>query len=118
MLFIKNGMHMLAIKEGSVINVHPNPKFTKDGVELGAIMVNDIPVGIYPLEATPNFAHTVYDVFMNICKQINHGDTVVTIPFSYRFGTVEEYEEFKATLTSYDKNELFDIYYDGLSKVH
>ena len=117
MLFIKNGMHMVAIKEGSVINVKPNPKFVRENVPYGAIVLNGTPVGIYPLEDTSGYGTTVYGVFRDICKQINSGDKIITIPFSYHFKSVQDYNEFKNLLTDYSDEELMNIYYDGLSKI-
>jgi len=117
MLFIKNGMHMVAIKEGSILNVKPNPKFVRDGVGYGAIMLNDTPIGIYPLDQTGLYTEDVYSVFRNICKQINDGDRIITIPMSYHFNTVQEYEEFKTLLNEYNNDELIDIYYNGIKRL-
>ena len=117
MLFIKNGMHMVAIKEGSILNVKPNPKFVRDGVGYGAIMLNETPIGIYPLDQTGLYTEDVYSVFRNICKQINNGDRATTIPMSYQFNTVQEYEEFNKLLKEYNNDELMDIYYNGIKRL-
>lgn len=117
MLFIKNGMHMVAIKEGSILNVKPNPKFVRDGVGYGAIMLNETPIGIYPLDQTGLYTEDVYSVFRNICKQINNGDRIITIPMSYQFNTVQEYEEFNKLLKEYNNDELMDIYYNGIKRL-
>ena len=118
MLFIKNGIHMVAIREGSVINVKPNPKFVRDNVAYGAIMLNSTVVGVYPLENDERgYQSTVYDVFRDICKQINAGDKIIVIPNSYHFKSVDEYEAFKTMLDTYTNEELINLYYDGIRKV-
>lgn len=119
MTFIRNGLHMVAIKEGSVINIQPNPKFKVDDVKYGAIMLNDTPIGVYPLTDSSNTstARDVYTIFDSIIRQIENNIKVITIPSGYKFKSMEEFETFKNALKDYSKSEMIDIYYESLSHI-
>lgn len=113
MVFIRNGLHMVALKEGSVLKIQPNPKYVENKTIYAAIMLNEQIIRIYEVENTNN---TVFDVFESIISQINSGK-VVTLPPSHRFKSIDDFMKFKNTMTDYSKEEMIDIYYKYLDKV-
>ena len=119
MIFIRSGIHMVAIKDGSVINIQPNPKFVRNNIQYGAIMLNETSIGVYPLTEIEDNVNlkTVYDVFDSIIRQIESDTKIITLPTGYKFNSIEEIEEFKTSLKDYSKSEMIDIYYKSLLHV-
>ena len=113
MIFVKNGMHMVAIKEGAVLNIQPNPKFKRNDIEYGAILYEGKTIGVYPLEGDNN----IFDVFNDIIKQINVNKRVIEFPKSFKFSSINELKEFNKIIKDYTDEEMIDIYYKYLSKI-
>lgn len=118
MLFIRNGIHMVALGPNSVINIQPNPKFVRNDKGYGAIMLNmKNPIGVYPLTSDDTSEKTVYDVYDSIIRQIqmcNEPNGIINIPTGYKFESIDEFTRFKELLTNYDKEEMVSIYYNSL----
>ena len=116
MIFIRNGIHMIALKEGSILKIRPNPKFTRDNVAYGAIMLDTNIIGVYPLSKKDEYTDTtVYTVWADIQKQINRGDIIINLPLSYEFKSDAEWKEYNELVDKYDPDEMFKIFYDTLA---
>ena len=110
MLFIQNGLHMVAIREGSILCIQPNPNFKVERVEYAAIKLNDQIIGVYPMQTTTD-TKTVFEVFTMIMDNVGK-DGVISLPKGYVFKTIEEFEQFKTSATQYSKQDMINIYYD------
>ena len=110
MLFIQNGLHMVAIREGSILCIQPNPNFKVERVEYAAIKLNDQIIGVYPMPTTTD-TKTVFEVFTMIMNNVGK-DGVISLPKGYVFKTIEEFEQFKTSATQYSKQDMINIYYD------
>ena len=110
MLFIQNGLHMVAIREGSILCIKPNPNLKVERVEYAAIKLNDQIIGIYPMQTTTD-TKTVFEVFTMIMDNVGK-DGVISLPKGYVFKTIEEFEQFKTLATQYNKQDMINIYYN------
>ena len=118
MMFIKVGLHLISVKEGAVFNIQPNPKFVRNDVEYGAILLDGNVIGVYPMDLSGDYAKdNVYAMFRNLSKQISDGAKMIQLPIGYKFKSIEEFDEFKAMMKNYSNTEMGDIFYKAIGNV-
>lgn len=115
MLFIKNGIQMVAVKEGAILKIRPNPNFVRKETKYGSLLLNDDVIGVYPLTKQNEYDQTLYDVWQDLSTKISNGNTLIDIPIGYKFESYKEYEEYIEMAKSYDLNAMFEIFYSATS---